>query len=242
MKKLKIIYSLCLILSMSCTKPNFYQAAYSAKEAKYLQKANPKSKSQKAFYLNGTVSNGEAKLYNELNNSFELSGHYSESKEYSVFAIGAFAYMGDFHARNLDTDEREVKTYRGLGFRFDGGVNIPLGGINWRIINFQGAVSYEDGDFFNYRKELSERPNIVNLAENRVTFSPFMYTDLAIVLNPDYQFNFYYGVGSIINSSRISFYKTGLGIEIKNFVLGYESSATALAISNSNSITFSYKF
>jgi hypothetical protein len=240
MKKLKIIYSLCVLFLFSCT--NLYQAGYSSKEVKYLQKANPKSKTKKAIYFSGTVSNGYASLYREFNKSYEFSTHYSESTNNSVFAVGAFAYLGDFHVQNVNTDENTIKDYHGFGFRFDSGVNLPLGGINWRIINMQAAISYEGGQFFDYRKETSGERNSINFAENRITFSPFIYTDLAVVGNDVFQFNFYTGYGWTINSSKLSIFKAGLGLEIKNFVISYEESATLFPSSSYSSFSFAYKF
>ncbi len=260
---LTIIASFAILLLSSCSGyvsnlPVFYTPAVTSNHMSYMPKPMMEDSLKVKNYVSASFANNS--LPYETGDM--AMGYLNYNRSHVVknvnFAYGGFAYFGGTsrgyeNSRRKINEEYHDKGFYGLGLRTSIGLAEKSGNTEFRILNWESALSYEAGSYASFRKKLRSTNDPLSIASDKTTlFTTGGSTEIIWSgrKNTDRQYGFRLFIGSTIGLQKNMNYSeekiTGLAsdfsffIKIKN-AYGILSNGNNL-MNNSGKITLGYSF
>lgn len=241
-----IILLFLVALYSSCSTPSYYSPALSGNDIAYL----PKPMESDSVTVKNYVSGSIAGLSLPYSSGDVTMGFLNFSRGHTFknlnIAYGAFGFAGatnyddDFYERDNPTPDFSGKSAYGGGLRTSIGYYDNAGNAEFRIINWESALSFENGAYADFRKRLlaTGNPEIVT-SGNTTLFTTGISSEIIWHgrrnLNNHYAFKLFYGGTPGLNKSfkeGFERYKTSGGtfnftffIKLKNLYGIIDSSA-----------------
>ncbi len=154
-----ILYLLIAASLCSCRSATYYLPAATGNDIAYLPRPMSVDSSNAQFSVSGSYSAASIPWEAGTIRMAQLSFSRGHSYNHINFAYGAFGFAGN---TKYDTQFSQVgvpakygyRSFSGVGFRSSVGFHLTSGNVEFRILNWENALTFESGDYASFRREV----------------------------------------------------------------------------------------
>ncbi|MEM9895206.1 MAG: hypothetical protein AAF789_02445 [Bacteroidota bacterium] len=110
-----------------------------------------------SFQLTGAYNSENGFNSNEVNQSIEVATNYLIHRSNLGYSFGVFGYAGRYLIRS---PESRALYNHGFGARMTVYKNVIVDRVRWRPYGLEASISYEGGEYFNFRSEVQNEGSI----------------------------------------------------------------------------------
>jgi len=221
---------LCSVLFIGACRTYYGDGLAGANYAHMQTPMAKKGESISKNYIGGKYNKDVNYYENEKNESYEVSYHHAVSKRCVNYAIGAFAFKGNYKVVDLQSSNKNLNKnydYYGGGIRAKVAYNWSISPrVHWRIIGLQASWYMERGDYYNFKRDLIDlgefedeeimKDMVGGIKDfTNITFHP--YTEFVFRIGDSWQIIPHAGFGYKLNNLMSLRFFTGLNVSYRQF-------------------------
>lgn len=259
-KSIIILFCVALTLTISsCSTPSYYIPAVTGNDVSYLPKPMGSDSIKTKTYVSASLASLDLPYATgDLNMGFLNLSRAHTTKHFNI-AYGVFGFAGETNYGSESAKKTMAQDFDGKGF-IGGGLRTSIGyydnagQVEFRILSWENALSFESGAYADFRKKMSDLndPNIISSTKTTM-YTTGGATEIIFHskrnLNNHFAFRFFYGFTPGLNKSLISekdyIHRSGTAVDFTfyfklNKFYGILSSGGNRGFSNKLSLGYSF--